>query len=124
MRRDGLLKRGCHQRKTDLYSFYKNDSIIVMHVDNCVVFAKDSKKVHKIIKSLESNFKLTDEGDLIACLGIDITKNDGGSWTLSQPYLIEKIMKALNLHDESKTHDKPATEALTSDKDVNVFNEK
>ena len=66
-------------------------------MDDCVAFAKDPTNVQEIIKSLESNFKLTDEGDLSACLGIDVTKNDDGSWMSSQPYLIDRITKSLNL---------------------------
>ena len=66
---------------------------------------------------------MTDEGDLSACLGIDVTRNKDQTWTLSQPFLIERILKSLNLQNDSKVHDAPATETLTSDKNGNPFNE-
>ena len=123
MLRNGLIQRSYTQSKVDLCLFYKKDSIIVTYVDDCIIFTKDHNKVKEIIKSLETNFKLTDEGDLSAYLGIDITKNQNNPWTLSQPFLIERIIKALGLEVDSKTHDTPATKILTSDKDGNPFNE-
>ena len=124
MLRNGLIQRGYAQSKVDPCLFYKKDSIIVAYADDCIIFAKDHNKVKEIIKSLETNFKLTGEGDLSAYLGIDITKNQNNSWTLSQPFLIERIIKALGLEVDSKTRDTPATEILTSDKDGDPFNEK
>ena len=78
-------------------------------MDNCIIFVKDHDKVKEIIKYLEESFKLTDEEDLSACLGIDITKNRNDTWTLSQPFLNYRIIKALNLQDYSKVHDVPET---------------
>ena len=83
----------------------------------------ENNKVKEIIKSLEDNFKLTDEGDLNAHLGIEISRNSNGTWTLSQPFLIERIIKALNLENDSRAHDTPATEFLTSDKNGDPFEE-
>ena len=77
--RDRLLKHGYIQSKVDPCLFYKKDSIIVTYVDNCVIFAKDHGKVKEIIKSLKNDFKLIDEGDLSAYLGVNITKNENGS---------------------------------------------
>ena len=79
MLRDGLLKRGYIQSKVDPCLFCKKDSIIVTYIDNCIIFAKDHRKVKEIIKSLENDFKLTDKGDLSTYLGIDITKKGNKS---------------------------------------------
>ena len=123
MFRDGLLNRGYTQREVDPCLFYKKDSIIVTYVDDCIIFSKDQKKVREITSSLEDNFKLTDEEDPSVCLGIDITKNNHETWNLSQPFLIERIVKALNIENDSKVHDTPATEILTSDKNREPFSE-
>ena len=123
MLRDGLLARDYTQSEVDPCLFYKKDSIIVTYVDDCIIFAKDHDKVKQIISSLEDNFKLADEGDLSAYLGIDITKSNNETWTLSQPFLIDRIINALNLENDSKVHDTPATEILTSDKNGEPFAE-
>ena len=97
--------------------------IIAARVDDCMIFAKDHEKVKEIIASLEDNFKLTNEGNLSAYLGTHITKNDDGAWALSQPFLIDRIIKALGLENDSRAHDAPATEMLASAKNENCFSE-
>ena len=40
-----------------------------------------------------------------------------------QPFFIDSIIEALNLQNDSKVHDTPATEVLASDKKVVTFSE-
>ena len=94
-----------------------------MHIDNYIIFAKNYKKIQEIIKSLESNFKLIDEGDFSAYLGINIIRNKNQTWTLLQLFLIDRILKALNLQEDSMVHDTPATEILASNKNREACNE-
>ena len=63
------------------------------------------------------------EGDLIACLVIDINKNNDGYLTLSHPCLAETIIKSLNLENDCKVHDTPECYMLTSNKDGDSFSE-
>ena len=109
MLRDSLTERGHTQSKVDPCLFFKKDSVIVTCVDDCIIFAKDHSTVKEIIKSLESNFKLIDEGDLSAYLGINIAKVGENTWALSQHFLIDRMLKALGLEDDSKVHDTPST---------------
>ena len=74
MLRDGLTNRQHTQSKVDPFLGFKSDFITVVHVEICIMFAKDYDKVKAIIKCLEKDFKLTDEGDLSACLRIDVAK--------------------------------------------------
>ena len=123
MLRDCLIECGYIQSKVDPCLFYKKDLIIMTYIDDCIIFAKDHNKVKEIIKLLEDNFKLIDEGDLSVYLGINIPRNSNRTWTLSQPFLIERIIKALYLEDNSRVYDIPATEILTSDKNGDPFKE-
>ena len=118
----GLIQREYNQSKVDPYLFYKKDSIIVTYLDDCIIFTKDYTKVQHIIKVLEDNFKLTDEGNLSTYLGIDIVRNNDSTWTLLQPYLINRILKSLYLKSDGEVHDTLATEILTSDKNGEPFN--
>ena len=77
--RDGLLKSGFHLSHVNPCLLYKNYEIIIICVDDCVMFAKHHNKFKSIIKTLEENFKLTDEVDLSTYLGIDMAKNNNGS---------------------------------------------
>jgi hypothetical protein len=68
-----------------------------------------------LVASLQSEFKLTYEGDVGAYLGIDFKHHDNGSLELIQPGLIQKIITAAGLEDNSATHDTPATSLLHED---------
>jgi hypothetical protein len=63
----------------------------------------------ELITSLKSEFKLTHEGDVGAYLGIDIKCHHDGTLELIQPGLIQKIITAAGLEDNSTTHDIPVT---------------
>ncbi len=49
-------------------------------------------------KLLSKSFEIQEEGDLGDYLGIQISKQEDGSMTLSQPQLIESILQDLGLH--------------------------
>ena len=83
MLKDGLLDCSYTQSEIDLCLFCRDNLIIVAYTGNYIIFAKDYTKVKGIIKSLKTNFTLTDEGDLSTYLEIDINKNNNGLWSLS-----------------------------------------
>jgi hypothetical protein len=65
----GLLKRGFIQSKTDQCLFLRKDCILVVYVDNCLIFAKNSTIIDKLIQDLSNSFLIPDEGDVSASLG-------------------------------------------------------
>ena len=72
--------------------------------------------LNDLIKNLESQFRLTDEGDLETFLGVNFIQDDD-SLEINQPHLIERILEALSLNDDAKMHDTPANTILHKDKD-------
>jgi hypothetical protein len=70
----GLLKEGFTQSKTDHCLFLRSDCIIVVYVDDCLFFSPNSVTIDNVIASLSRTFKLKDEGNVSAFLGIQITK--------------------------------------------------
>ena len=74
--------------------------ILVVHVDDFLIFSKKNLWIDVLIKSLfneEENFELTDEGNIDKYLGVDIRKHNDGTHELRQPFLIDRIIKKLNL---------------------------
>ena len=68
----------------------------------------------------KEKFELTDEGNIDKCLGIDIRKHKNGTCDLKQPFLIERIIKEINI-DDVMTQKRPTP--VTKDflhKDLNV----
>ena len=51
------------------------------------------------MKNGSENFILTDEGNIDKFLGIDIKNYEDGRFELTQPFLIERIVKFLGLSD-------------------------
>ena len=67
--KNGLNERGYHNNcDADSCVFFGKDAIILVYVDDCIIFEKKgSKASDKLIKALstgEENFVFTDEGDL------------------------------------------------------------
>ena len=56
-----------------------------------------------------------DEGNFESCLGIKATKHVHSAIKLAQPHLIQRMIDALGLEEESKMHDDLANVALTRD---------
>ena len=58
---------------TDPCVFTKDDLIVLVFVNNCLVFSREKKKVDDFIAQLrQQSFIFTDEGDIHQYLGIDV----------------------------------------------------
>ena len=53
----------------------------------------DAKELDKIIKLLQSNFKVQSEGDLCDYLGILIKREKDSTMNLMQPHIIKSIIE-------------------------------
>ena len=79
------------------------------YVDDTIFWSPNEIKIDEIIGELKAlNFDLTDEGEVDSFLGIKIDTEDDGTITMSQPALIETIIKSLGLENDSKQHKTPA----------------
>ena len=72
--------------------------IILTFVDDCILISKDKAVIQEFIHSLGNgpeNFDFTDEGTLSEYLGVEISRLPDGGFSLSQPFLIERIINLL-----------------------------
>ena len=84
------------QSQIDPCLFYKENCVLLIYVDDCLLFVKDKSEAKKIMNHLKDlNFEITDEGSVSAYLGVDVKKIDDDTYTLTQPYLIQRIIEAL-----------------------------
>ena len=77
-------------------------------MDDCIIVGDTTERIDELIISLhggDENFKFTDEGSIDKYLGVDINQIDDKSFELTQPFLIERIIKFLGL-ENGKTHEK------------------
>jgi hypothetical protein len=114
----GLLKEGFYQSKIDPCLYLRNDCIMVVYTDDCLLFAKHDDTIDNLIKNLSTTYLLEDQGDVHDYLGIHITK-DSTSKTISmtQPGLIESILQDLNITSNHVTAYTPSDSILYPDKD-------
>lgn len=71
---------------------------------------QDERKLDHLITNLSKTFNLTDEGDAVAYLGVDVNRTIEDSKMqikLTQPHLIQMIFDFFKLSD-SRLHDMPA----------------
>jgi hypothetical protein len=92
--------------------FYKGQSVFVLYTDDSILTGPDSKELDSIIEEMKkAGLDLTVEGDIADFLGVKIEKSqDGKSFSLTQPHLIEDNIKELRL-DSDKTAIKRTTGA-------------
>ena len=82
-----------------------------MYVDDCIILGRNDERIKWLISSLsegKENFDLTDEGNISNYLGVDFKRNPDGSFELRQPYLIDRIIKALDLPEGMNPSKNPA----------------
>ena len=80
--------------------FISEKMIILVYVDDCILIFRESLEIEKFIQSLTDGpekFDFTDEGTMSSYLGVDITRHTNKKgFTLSQPFLIERIIQTIN----------------------------
>jgi hypothetical protein len=113
-----LLKLGFHQSATDKCLFLRDDSILVVYVDDCLIFAQHDDTINDLIKALSAAFLLQDKGDVNVFLGVQIRKDAvTKTITLTQPSLIQQILQDVGIHGQSNGKETPVDSILYDDLD-------
>ena len=102
---------GFKQSAVDECVFYRGKTLYVLYTDDSLLAGPDAKEIDQIIDELQSKAKLsiTVEGDLADFLGVNIDRRKDGSIHLTQPHLIEQILKDLRMDgDNTKSRSTPA----------------
>jgi len=115
----GLLSEAFQQSSNDHCLFLWRDCIIlIVYMDDCIIFAKDDHIIDALIQGLSISFLLEGQGSVHDYLGIRITKDPVmKSIHMSQPGLIESVLQGLNLLQDAKTQDTPPVGILYPDCD-------
>jgi hypothetical protein len=87
----GLKQRGFQQSNIDPCLFTKDSVILILYVDDAVLFSPYQSAIDKTIKSLQNEFDLTDEGSLQDYLGVRIIRN-GNQVEMVQPRMIARCL--------------------------------
>ena len=78
--------------------FYRGNSLYVLYTDDLILTGPDPKELDEILNDMKSaGLDLTVEGDVSDFLGVQIDRVSDGQFRLTQPHLINDILKELRL---------------------------
>ena len=105
---------GFKQSKVDECLFYRGQTLYVLYTDDSILAGPSEKEIDQIIKDLrKAKLDLTIEGDLQDFLGVNIEKKKDRTIHLTQPHLIDQILKDLRLdNDRVTTKTTPASSSV------------
>ena len=108
---EGFSKIGFVPSKLEPCLYYRENVTLLVYIDNCIMFSPTKKELEKVVKEMRNSpkkFRVEDLGDVKDFLGIQVIKHKGGSIELTQPQLIESILKDLNFQANIKMKETPA----------------
>ena len=80
--------------------FIGDDVIILVYVDDCLIFLRDKEKIKQFVENLQNKEKLDmiDEGDVDKYFGVDIDRNkEYKSITSNKKFLIQRAIELAGL---------------------------
>ena len=94
-----------------------------MYVDDCLIFAPNADEAEKTFQAIKSRFEITDDtsesGTIEAYLGIKVEHHQDGSFMMSQPHLIRRIIDAIPGMSKANSVNTPFASSTLLDKDEN-----
>ena len=112
---------GFTKSKIDECVFYKNKTIYVLYTDDSILAGPDKDEIEQIIRDIQkANLNITKEGDIQDFLGVNIKSDGKGRIELTQPHLINQILKDMKMEDKNiKIKHTPAMTSKILNKDQN-----
>ncbi len=107
---------GFVQSLVDPCLFYRKGVILIIYVDDCIIFTPKKSEADALVNELDREFNIEDEGDVTNYLGIHITRPKEGTIKMTQPALIKRIVDSLGLKDQ-RVHDTPSDPNVRLTKD-------
>lgn len=104
------LQLGFSQSRHDECLFYRNKVTYVVYTDDTIITAPTNKKIEVAIQDMRNaGLHITDEGTINYFLGVNIKHHNDTTIELTQPHLIDSILKDLRLTaKDTKPKDMPA----------------
>ena len=114
----GLFKIGFKQSQINDSVFYKGKVIFAVYVDDGILFGPREDELNSVISELTAlKYDIEVVGDICDYLGIKISTLDDGRMELTQPHLIDAIIKDLGFLPNTKATCTPAISSKILNKD-------
>ena len=109
--KERLVTLGFTRSRHDECVFYYGSTIFLVYTDDTILLGPNPDEIEEIVKLLNKNFRIEDQGTLNDYLGVNIEKREDGKLEMTQPTLISSILKDVGLDDPTKGN--PATSRTT-----------
>ena len=97
-----LKQVGFKQSAIDECVFYRGKAIYVLYTDDSILTGPDEQELDTIVEDMKATgLELTIDGDVSDFLGVHIERQDDGTIIMSQPHLIDQVLKMLRLDGDS-----------------------
>jgi hypothetical protein len=116
-----LEKHGIKQSKCDPCLFIGKSVIVIVYVDDLLLYARDERQIDDLIAKLkEDKIWIRKEGSTEGFLGVDISPtSSNGTFTLTQAGLTTRVIEALGLHAEWTGSKETPADVTALPKDAN-----
>ena len=107
----GMKEIGFTPSSFDPCLYYRGSIIFLVYINDCIIFGPDSSSIDTVVEDLQAcshRFTIDNQGDIGDFLVIQVTRFLDGYVQLTQPQLIEAIIKDLHLQSGSNTKKTPA----------------
>ena len=113
-----LINMGFQQSSIDPCVYYRGTTISLCYIDDRIIISPNAKDIDATIKEIQVNYDVTDEGDIDDYLGVKIQRQENNTITLTQPHLIDSILKHVKLDSPNAvTNPYPAATTVLLHKD-------
>ena len=98
--------------------YTRGTNIIVLYVDDCIILSRTKAEANQLFKEIENQgFAVTDEGTMEQYLGMQIDRNNDGTFRVSQPFLLERIINTIPTMINARSAKTPAATGTFLTKD-------
>ena len=99
-----LKQVGFKQSLADPCVFYRGSCIYVIYTDDSILAGPDSDELDAVTQEMQdAGLEITVDGDICDFLGVQITNLPDGTVSLTQPRLIDQILKDMRLDHKGVT---------------------
>ena len=101
--------------------YYRRAIIFLVYINDGIIFGPDGRLIDAVVADLRAcshRFTVDDQGDIGDFLGIQVQKHSDGTIQLTQPQLIDSIIKDLHLQSGSNSKKTPAVPTNLLHKDT------
>lgn len=104
-----LISRGFSQSKVDECIYTKGELVFAVYVDDEIVFHHDKNVIELEVKAMKELLDMTSNEGLADYIGVNISyRNEGKEIHLTQPKLVNQILKDLGLNEDSNSQETPS----------------